>query len=153
MKVSLMVARWHAESTLSIASPIAVFIRQGTWISLVRKENSLFSSLLSIKSINKVVPFRNTLLCTPTQRGSRQRRSSGGKRALDNIMAAITSLKWPCFPSSVPFTSFHRIVLLCLLVSIHVWQHNLPFFKLINRPVFCYGFVTYFSLWRSILLI
>lgn len=54
----------------------------------------------------------------PTPRSRRQ-------RALDNIMAAITSLKWSRFPSSVPFTSFHGTILLCVLVSIHVWQHNL----------------------------
>lgn len=28
------------------------------------------------------------------------------QRALDNIMTAITSLKWPCFRSSVPFMFF-----------------------------------------------
>lgn len=74
--------RPHSLLYVSVSSPIAVFIRQGNCISPVRKENSLFSSPLSIKPINKVVPFRHTLLCTPTQRGSRRSHGRRGKGLL-----------------------------------------------------------------------
>lgn len=87
----------------SASSSITVFIRQDN-VSLVRRENSLFP-LIAFNpannqglSLQKHIVMHSHTARKPTPPWPQR------QRALDNIMAAITSLKWPCFSSSVSFT-------------------------------------------------
>lgn len=121
-------------------SSLAVFIRQRKQHQLGEKKGKRLVFLGALNQANKqgrslqehIAMHSHTARTQTPLRPWRQ-------RALDNIMAAITSLKWPCSPSLVPLTTSHRFCCVRYFPST-AWFHLFFFSSQLSdlQPLGCF---------------